>query len=77
MLRIDKLLTMYGYKKTKALEATDFSNRQYFNYVEAAVSVGNLPRWWADGISAQLANGVRIWHVKPNSSYYANNPVAS
>ena len=73
--RIDKILTAYGYKHTKQLEATDFTNRTYFNYVEANVSVANLPRWWADGIASQLSNGVRVWHVKPNSSYYTNNPV--
>ena len=73
--RIDKILTAYGYKHTKQLEATDFTNRTYFNYVEANVSVANLPKWWADGVASQLSNGVRVWHVKPNSSYYANNPV--
>ena len=73
--RIDKILTMYGYKHCKPLAATDFTNRTYFNYVEANVSVANLPRWWADGIAAQISNGVRVWHVKPNSSYYTNNPV--
>lgn len=74
--RIDKLLTMYGYKHTKAVEASDFTNRTYFNFIQAGVSVGgNLPRWWADGIAVQLSGGVRIWHVKPNNSYYTNNPI--
>lgn len=75
--RIDKILTMYGYKYCKPLAATDFTNRTYFNYVEANVSVANLPRWWADGVAAQISNGVRVWHVKPNSSYYTNNPVTA
>lgn len=74
--RIDKILTMYGYKHCKPLAATDFTNRTYFNYVEANVSVGNLPRWWADGVAAQISNGVRVWHVKPDSTYYTNNPVS-
>ena len=74
--RIDKILTMYGYKHCKPLVATDFSNRTYFNYVEANVSVANLPRWWADGVAAQISNGVRVWHVKPDPTYYTNNPVA-
>ena len=73
--RIDKILTMYGYKHCKPLAATDFTNRTYFNYVEANVSVANLPGWWANGVAAQISNGVRVWHVKPNSSYYTNNPV--
>lgn len=73
--RIDKILTAYGYKHTKILETSDFTNRMYFNYVQAAVSVGNLPKWWADGIALQLNGGVRVWHVKPNHQYYNNNPV--
>lgn len=74
--RIDKILTMYGYRVTKPLENSDFSNRQYFNYVESSISVGgNIPRWLANGISLQIANGVRVWHVLPNRSYYTNNPI--
>lgn len=73
--RVDKILTAYGYKHTKVLEASDFNNRTYFNFVKAGVSVGDLPRWWAAGIAAQLAVGVRVWHVAPNPSYYTNNPV--
>ena len=73
--RIDKILTAYGYKYTKILENTDFNNRTYFNYVSGSISVGNLPRWWADGIAAQLAGGVRVWHVKPSHVFYNSNPV--
>ncbi len=75
--RIDKILTAYGYKYAKILEASDFTNRTYFNYVSGSITVGNLPRWWADGISAQIGTGVRVWHVKPNHVYYSNNPVVS
>ena len=75
--RIDKILTAYGYKHTKILEPSDFTNRQYFNYVKASVSIGNIPRWWANGIAAQLAGGVRVWHVRPSATYYSSNPVAS
>lgn len=74
--RIDKILTAYGYKHTKILEPSDFTNRTYFNYVKASVSIGNIPRWWANGIAAQLAGGVRVWHVRPSATYYSSNPVA-
>lgn len=75
--RIDKLLTMYGYKFAKPLETTDFTNRQYFNFVECSnVTVTGHARWWNDGIASQLKGGVRVWHVLPNPSYYNNNPVA-
>lgn len=75
--RIDKILTAYGYKHTAMLETSFFTNRTYFNYVKATgVSVGNnLPNWWKSGITEQFANGLRIWHVKPNPTYYTEgNP---
>lgn len=75
LARIDKILTMYGYKVTKALETSDFTSRQYFNYVEAGVSIGGLPRWFANGIREQLNNGVRIWHVLPDPARYDSNPI--
>lgn len=71
--RIDKLLTMYGYKHIKSLEKSDFTNRSKFNYVQAqGVTVGSLPKWFADGISAQLSAGVRYWHVLPDNSIYTD-----
>lgn len=75
----DKLLTMYGYRDSEVLEQSHFFNRQYFNYVQANnISIGNnLPQWWKAGIVAQLAAGVRVWHVTPNESYYTSgNPIA-
>lgn len=74
--RIDKILTAFGYKHTKLLEPSDFTNRRDFNYVKASVSIGNIPRWWANGIAAQLSGGVRVWHKRPNPAYYTQNPVA-
>lgn len=74
--RIDKILTAFGYKHTKVLELDDLFNRQYFNYISGSISVGGLPKWWADGISAEMGAGMRIWHVQPNPLYYTNNPVA-
>lgn len=74
--RINRLLTMYGYKFSKALDNSDFTNRRYFNFVECAnITVGGKARWWNDGIAAQLTGGVRIWHVLPDPGYYGNNPV--
>lgn len=74
--RIDKLLTMYGYKYTKPLETSDFTNRLYFNFVMAKdVSVTGHAAWINSGISDMLKSGIRIWHVLPNKSYYTNNPI--
>lgn len=80
LARIDRLLTMYGYRVTKSLQTTDFTNRAKFNFVQAdgvTVSTGGahgnrLPKWWCDGISAQLSGGVRVWHVPPDVAMYDN-----
>lgn len=77
--RIDKLLTMYGYVDQVALTADVFNARQNFDYVRAnGVSIGgNIPLWKKDLIASQLGAGVRVWHVKPSTSYYTNNPIRS
>lgn len=71
LIRIDKLLTAYGYKYTKFIEPSDLTNRKHFNYVKVnGVSVSNnLPNWWKTGITDQFNNGVRVWHVKPSTTY--------
>lgn len=74
--RIDRLLTMYGYKLSKPLEKSDFFNRQYFNFVMCTnVTVTGFNKWINDGIREQIANGVRVWHTLPNTDYYNNNPI--
>lgn len=71
--RIDKLLTMYGYKEAEALSLDNFMRRPKFDYIQCStVTIGGLARWWNAGIADQLKNGVRIWHVKPDSSIYDN-----
>ena len=75
--RLDNILTMYGYKVNVSGKDAPLNNRKYFNYLMGNITVGgkNLPKWLADGISLQVSNGVRIWHVKPSSNYYKNNPI--
>ena len=78
--RIDKLLTMYGYKVTKELEKKDFTSRKYFNYIECSNLSVQAKCYYNtiavnDGISKQLQVGTRLWHVKPDSSHYTNNPI--
>lgn len=77
--RVDKLLTMYGYKSAEPLTLENFQRRKYFDYVACStVSVtGDYPRWLLDDIADELKNGIRIWHTKPNSSAYNDNPVRS
>lgn len=76
--RIDKILTMYGYKDTVPLTSSLFTYRTNFDYVRAnGVSIGgDIANWKKALIAQQLNAGVRVWHVKPNPSYYTNNPIA-
>lgn len=75
--RQDKILTMYGYKDSTILETSFFNNRQKFNYIQATgVEIGNdIPSWHKAIIAQQFLQGMRIWHVLPDTSHYANNPV--
>lgn len=77
IVRLDKILTMYGYKHTKTLELSDFTNRTHFNFVQSSISVSGLPGWFCAGISEQLQGGVRIWHELPNAAAYTDNPIKS
>lgn len=77
LARFDRFLTMFGYAQSKTLEKSDFTNRRYFNYVQAdGVSVsGNVGLRVRENIVEQLSGGVRIWHTLPNASYYNSNPI--
>ena len=72
--KLDKVLTMYGYKDTMPLVGSEsvFHNRSKFNYVQATgVSIGgDAPRWLREACAAQLSAGVRIWHVIPTRTAY-------
>lgn len=73
----DKILTMYGYRDTAPLTSAMFTNRSKFNYIKASgvsvkVSGANASKRLADGISAVLNNGIRIWHVAPDPAIYTN-----
>nr|DAI48971.1 MAG TPA: major tail protein [Bacteriophage sp.] len=78
LTRLDKKLTMYGYRTTDVLEKSFFTNRQYFNFVQcSSVSLGgDFPMYIRERAAQQLTGGVRVWHVKPSASYYTSgNPV--
>lgn len=78
LARIDKLLTMYGYKETEPLTKANFNRRTKFDYVAcSSVSVSGFPRWFNEGIATQLKVGVRVWHVLPSVDAYNDNPINS
>lgn len=69
--RIDKLITMYGVKTTRPLEASMFTSRRYFNYIACDdVTLTGHSRWMDEGAALQLKGGVRIWHTKPDPAKY-------
>jgi len=73
--RLDKILTMYGYRHTVPITNALLTNRSKFNYIQArGVSIGNknLPKWIRDGIATQFAAGTRIWHQLPDTSAYTD-----
>lgn len=77
-LRIDTLLTMYGYKYAQPLTISNFGHRKHFDYISCrSVSVTGLPKWWCDEIADVLKVGVRVWHELPNRAAYSDNPVRS
>ena len=71
-MRIDQLLTMYGYRVTAPITNIMLSSRNKFNYVKASgvTVIGDHPQWLRNLLSAQFAAGVRIWHVKPDDNIY-------
>lgn len=76
--RIDRLLTMYGYREQESLSTSNFNRRTKFDYVQCStITVTGRPTWWNNGISAQLSAGVRVWHVKPTPTAYSDNPIAT
>lgn len=76
--RFDKFLSMYGYSADEELTADAFTCRKNFNYVqcEDVHIICNQSLWLRSLAEAQLSQGVRLWHVKPNPALYnQQNPV--
>lgn len=72
--KLDKVLDMYGYKDTKPIEASDFTNRSKFNFVKANnITIGgNHPKWLREAAAAQLGAGCRVWHQLPDVAAYTD-----
>ena len=75
MTRLDKILNMYGYRVTKMLELSDFSNRSRYNYIKASgVHITcQLPSYIVEQAEADLRAGVRLWHVAYDGNYATVN----
>lgn len=74
LAKMDKILTMYGYKDTTPFISAHLTNRAKFNFIKASgVSVKtSMPKWINDGISMMFLGGLRIWHVAPNNTCYTD-----
>lgn len=78
--KLDKVLTMYGYKDVKPTDISDFNSGKYFNYVEAnnLQIQTNIPLQLRiiEGVKSQIASGIRVWKVNPDVSYFdlSNRP---
>lgn len=73
--RIDKILTMYGYRHTTPITTALLTNRSKFNYIQArgvSIKNTNIPKWIRDGVAMQFANGTRIWHQLPDPTCYTD-----
>ena len=73
--RIDKILTMYGYRHTTPITTALLTNRSKFNYIQArgvSIKNTNIPKWIRDGIAMQFENGTRIWHQLPDPACYTD-----
>ena len=75
LTRLDKILNMYGYRVTKPLEISDFSNRSRYNYIKASgVHITcDLPSYIVEQAESDLMAGVRLWHVSYDGNYTTAN----
>ena len=79
MTRFDNFLTQYGYAVNEPFVMSCLNGRKNFNYVQAddVVLIKNgFPQYLLQGVSDQLAAGVRIWHVAPDQRLLFDNPIA-
>ncbi len=85
--RFDKYLTLYGYAVSEPLTTNCFTGRTNFNFVQASgVSIEdtssvtyaeNNNRMRRINAANQLAAGVRVWHVAPDTAKRFNNPITT
>lgn len=75
LARLDKILNMYGYKVTKPIESSDFSNRSRYNYIKASgVHITcDMPSYVVQMAENDIMAGLRIWHVAYDGNYTTAN----
>lgn len=70
--KFDKILNMYGYKNTAAIDESMLDNRSKYNYIEAAGVTfgGNAAKFLREDLANMFKVGIRIWHVAPDPALY-------
>ena len=70
--KFDKILNMYGYKHTAAIDESMLDNRSKYNYIEAAGVTfgGNAAKFLREDLANMFTAGIRIWHVAPDPTLY-------
>ena len=80
LAKFDRILTQFGYRITEPIKTSFLTNRPKFNYIEASgVSIKatgkKVSKAIRDDIARMFDTGLRIWHVKPDASYYTNGNI--
>lgn len=80
LAKFDRILTQFGYRITEPIKTSFLNNRPKFNYIEASgVSIKstgqNVSKAIRDDVARMFDTGLRIWHVKPDESYYTNGNI--
>lgn len=70
--KFDKILNMYGYKHTAAIDESMLDNRSEYNYIEAAGVTfgGTAAKFLREDLANMFTSGIRIWHVAPDPALY-------
>lgn len=74
--KMNKILTMYGYKVTDTLTGDLFNTRSKFNFVATkgvTVTDKRLPMWLREALASRLNAGVRVWHQLPDVKAYTDH----
>ena len=81
--RYNALINRFGARHTALFDVSMLKSREKFNYIEGQGIIfcnPHYPKELNKRVSDAFNGGVRVWHTKPDKSYYAqpsNNPNAT
>lgn len=83
IVRYNALINRFGARHTALFDISMLKSREYFNYIEGQGIIfcnPNYPKELNKRLSDAFNGGMRVWHTKPSTSYYAqpsSNPNAT